>query len=51
MMMRGGKFEYEEIFALYLIDMADICQDDEVIEAINLQKSGFFDSLQFYKVM
>lgn len=51
MLLKDQKLHYDQIFALYLIDMADICQHEEVIEAINSERNGEFDSLQFYKVM
>jgi hypothetical protein len=45
---------YNQVFALYLIDIADILQQDEFVEALAFQGEVInkeFDMLQLYKII
>ena len=45
---------YNEVFALYLIDIADILQQDEFADALSFQGelvNKEFDTLKLYKII
>lgn len=51
---KHDQLTYEQVFALYLIDVADTCQQDDFVKASMenvLKKNRIYNALQLYKII